>query len=64
MRILKLPAVIERVGLSRSSIYAYAARGQFPKPVPVGEKAVGWLENEIENFLTQRAEARTQTQSV
>jgi prophage regulatory protein len=34
-------------GKPRSSIYADIANGTFPKSIPLGEKAVGWLEDEI-----------------
>jgi prophage regulatory protein len=40
--ILRLPTVKERTGLSRSSIYAFVARGTFPAPVSLGARAVGW----------------------
>jgi prophage regulatory protein len=51
-KILRLPGVRERVGLSRSSIYARAADGTFPQPIKIGgQRAIGWLENEIEEWL-------------
>ena len=55
---MRLNAVKECCGLSRSSIYKYIQDGKFPKPIRLGERAVGWLESEIENFLSQRIELR------
>lgn len=55
--ILRLPAVKARTGLGRSSIYRYVALCDFPKPVNLGARAVGWLESEIEDWLTRRIEA-------
>jgi prophage regulatory protein len=56
-KILRLPNVKERVGLSRSSIYAHIAEGNFPQPIKLGgQRAVGWLENEIEEWLTKQVE--------
>jgi prophage regulatory protein len=52
--ILRLPAVKERTGLSRSSIYLWIARGQFPAPVSLGARAVGWVESEVDEWLAQR----------
>ncbi len=49
--ILRLPAVMEKVGLSRSSIYSRVRAGTFPKPVQLGERAVGWLESEIDEWI-------------
>ena len=56
-RILRLPLVRERTGLSRSSIYLRISEGRFPKPVSLGERAVGWLESEITEWLKGRIEA-------
>jgi prophage regulatory protein len=52
--ILRLPAVKERTGLSRSSIYLRIARNDFPRPISLGARAVGWLEHEIEDWLASR----------
>lgn len=49
--ILRLPTVRARTGLSRSTIYMRVADGNFPKPVNLGARAVGWLEAEIDAWL-------------
>jgi prophage regulatory protein len=54
--ILRLPQVKIRVGLSRSSIYLAVSRGKFPRPVSLGARAVGWLESEVDAWLSQRVE--------
>jgi prophage regulatory protein len=53
-RILRLPDVINRVGLKRASIYAAIAQGSFPKQITLGDRAVGWIEQEIEAWLEAR----------
>ncbi len=58
LKILRLPEVIARVGLKRASIYHHISEGNFPKPVPLGPRAVGWLDHEIDVWLRQRVEAR------
>jgi prophage regulatory protein len=45
-----------RTGLSRSTIYQRAGAGTFPKPVNLGARAVGWLESEIDSWLTAQVE--------
>lgn len=55
--ILRLPAVKARTGLSRSSIYAYIADNRFPSAIPLGARAVGWLESEIAEWLQSRVDA-------
>ena len=54
--ILRLSAVKNRTGLSRSSIYLGISRKEFPKPISLGARAVGWLENEITEWIDRRIE--------
>ena len=43
-----------RTGLSRSTIYQYIKDGVFPKPVPLGPRAVGWLESDVSEWIAAR----------
>ncbi|PLY12836.1 MAG: AlpA family transcriptional regulator [Sedimenticola sp.] len=52
--ILRLPAVKDRTGLSRSTIYLRISEGSFPKPISLGGRAVGWIEAEINDWLNQQ----------
>ena len=52
--ILRLPAVKNRTGLSRSSIYLRLSEEQFPKPISLGPRAVGWVESDIEDWIKDR----------
>jgi prophage regulatory protein len=51
---LRRPAVQELTGLSRSTIYDLMAKGDFPRPVHLTAKAVGWPESKIVEWLAQR----------
>jgi len=55
-RILRLPEVMTRTGLSRSTIYLRISDGTFPKPVNLGGRAVGWVEAEIQEWLQRQIE--------
>lgn len=56
---LRLPAVKAATGLSRSTIYERISAGTFPRPVALGDHAVGWLASEVGAWIQQRiAEAR------
>jgi prophage regulatory protein len=55
---LRRHAVEARTGLSRSSIYDRVAAGEFPKPVPLGGRSVGWLESEIVEWQKGRIAER------
>jgi prophage regulatory protein len=50
IKILRLPEVRARTGLSTSTIYAKIAEGTFPKQVPLGPHSVGFVESEIDDF--------------
>lgn len=54
--ILRLPTVKARTGLSRSTIYLRISEGRFPRPISLGSRAVGWVEEEINDWLNQRIE--------
>ena len=54
--ILRLPSVKARTGLSRSTIYLRISEGSFPKSVSLGERAVGWIEVEVNDWLNQQIE--------
>ncbi len=53
-KLLRRPAVEETCGLSRSAIYAAMDRGDFPRPVRIGKRAVAWPSSRIENWLNSR----------
>jgi len=55
---MRLTEVIKDTGLGRSSIYKRIAQGEFPKPVPLGGRAVGWVSDEIEGWILERIEER------
>lgn len=57
-RIIRLEAVKERTGLSRSTIYAKIANNEFPKPVKITGKAVGWVETEIDQHNANKIAER------
>jgi prophage regulatory protein len=57
-RILRLPAVLEATGKSRSSIYCDIAEGLFPAPVKLGRRAVGWRIDDLNAWLCSRVSAR------
>lgn len=53
-RIIRLPEVKDKTGLSRSTIYLRMSQGRFPKSISLGERAVGWVDAEIEQWLDER----------
>jgi prophage regulatory protein len=57
-RFIRLSQVKERVGLGRSSLYAKIKLGEFPRPVHLGARAVGWIESEVESWIAARIACR------
>lgn len=49
--ILRLKTVLERTGLSRSTLYRRIQAGAFPKNVHISERCVGWRESAINAWL-------------
>jgi prophage regulatory protein len=54
--ILRLPEVKQRTGLSRSTIYLRISSKQFPAPISLGGRSVGWLESDIDRWIISRIE--------
>lgn len=52
--ILRLPAVIQRTGRSRSSIYQDIDRAVFPKPIKLGRRSIGWPILEVDTLIEAR----------
>ena len=57
-RIIRLRQVEEVTGEKRSTIYKRISEGDFPKPVKLGAKSVGWVEEEIAAYNEARIAAR------
>ena len=55
-KILRLPVVLDRTGLSRSTVYLRVNEGRLPRPVSLGARAVGWIETEVEEWIARQIE--------
>jgi prophage regulatory protein len=64
MEILRLPQLMAKVGMSRSSVYAAIKNGHLPQPVKLtpGGRMMGWLSYEIDQYLKAMADRRGVTQ--
>lgn len=50
-RILRLNAVLDRTGLSRSTLYRKIDEGTFPKQIQISKRCAGWREAAIDQWL-------------
>ena len=55
--IWRLPVVMAHTGLGRSSIYDKISKGEFPEPIHLGPRAVGWLSDEVFDWIQARIDA-------
>lgn len=53
-KMLRLPEVMERTGLKRSTIYKWLNEKSFPQPVKLGARLIAWREAEIEEWIATR----------
>lgn len=56
-RFLRLKQVTQLVGYQRSAIYAKIHANEFPKPYPLGARAVAWLSDDIDAWIESRIKA-------
>jgi prophage regulatory protein len=54
LRFIRFTGVRHRTGLSRSTIWRLERRGAFPKHRRLSTNAVGWLEQEIDQWVRSR----------
>ncbi len=50
-RILRIKAVLERTGLSRSTLYRRIRDGRFPHQVSISTRCAGWRESAVNEWL-------------
>lgn len=56
-RFLRMSQVQARTGLSRSTIRRWVRRGLFPQPIRLGERVLGWIEAEVDQWMRERIAA-------
>ena len=57
-RIIRLREVLDRIGLSRSTLYLLIAKGEFCQRICLTQRTVGWLESEVDAWIAERASRR------
>jgi prophage regulatory protein len=51
LKVLRLPAVMEKTGLRRATVYLLMTKGLFPSNFKIGSRAAGWLESDINEWI-------------
>jgi prophage regulatory protein len=56
-RVLKPATVIDRVGLSRVTIWRMVRRGEFPAPARLSPGRIGWSAHAVNAWVAERMAA-------
>lgn len=56
-RLIRLPAVVSMVGLSKSEVWRRIAAGKFPKPIKLGPNTSAFVEAEVAEWVRLQIEA-------
>jgi prophage regulatory protein len=54
VRFLRLPEVLDRVGVTAVTIWRWEQQGLFPPRRKIGPRLVGWVESEIVAWCAER----------
>lgn len=52
--VLRTKDVLNMLGISRTTLYAWMQEGSFPPNIKLGSRAVGWRAADIEAWLAKR----------
>ena len=55
---IRLPAVLQKVAMSKSQIYKLIAQDQFPIPVKVSRRISCWVTLEIDDWIEKKIKQR------
>ena len=53
-RFLRISEVVDRIGVSRPTIYRWVAAGEFPKQIQLGANSVVWLESSVTEWMEKQ----------
>ncbi|WP_322614995.1 helix-turn-helix transcriptional regulator [Pseudomonas sp. BIC9C] len=52
------PAVSARIGFGKTHLYELIGQGEFPAPIALSKRAVGWLSSDVDAWIEARAKGR------
>lgn len=59
LRLLRMKQLVERTNLSRATLYVLMANDPtFPRKIKLTARSIGFLESEVDAWITSRAQAR------
>ena len=61
-RLMRINAVTERTATPKPSLYASIGRGEFTRPIKIGERSSAWLESEVTAIINARIAGKSSTE--
>ena len=56
-RIIRLPEVMHKTGLSRSTLYRWIAQGRFPAQIAISGRMAGWDSLAVDQWIEEQINA-------
>ena len=54
-RFLRIPDVVKKTGLGKSTIWLWVKEGKFPKPIKLSSRVTVWEESNIEQWQREQS---------
>jgi prophage regulatory protein len=58
MKFLRLSEVLDRTGLSKTTLYSLMRQNRFPQSIPISDRTVAWSELELTEWLQDTMQKR------
>jgi len=55
-QMVSMGELTERIGLSRSTIIVMVKEGDFPRPIKLGARRIGWRVSTVNEWIAEREE--------
>ena len=56
--LIRIKEVMSMTGLSKSSIYTYKNKGEFPNPIQLSSRSVAWVRVDVEQWILDKINNR------
>lgn len=53
-KFLRLPKVLEQLGVGKTKLWDMVRKEEFPKPIKLGAKIAVWLSSDVESFIEEK----------
>jgi prophage regulatory protein len=53
-RLIRLPEVMDKLGIARSTVWLYVEQEKLPKPIKLSPRVTVWRESEINAYIADK----------